>query len=114
MTSWVLGMLLLRAYVPLGFMPASAAPFLLEICPAGLPGQIAGPHLHHAHHGTGDHGHFDDCPFGSAPAAGPISHVPVVEPAAATAIRPTLAFAPSMRAGPLRRAHQARAPPTPA
>jgi hypothetical protein len=62
----VLLLLLLRAYVPLGFMPGGSGFLALQICPEGLP-----QHVHHLHHG--DHGHdaFEHCPFGSAPAAGP-------------------------------------------
>src|ERR1700761_5134983 len=34
LTSFLLAMLLFRAYVPVGFMRASGPPFLVEICPA--------------------------------------------------------------------------------
>jgi hypothetical protein len=40
-------------------MPASGTPFLLEICPAGLP---AGMPAHHLHHHSGVHDHFENCP----------------------------------------------------
>jgi len=43
--------LLFRAYVPLGFMPASDSPFLLEICAQGL--QLPAP-AHHHHGQSGD------------------------------------------------------------
>ncbi len=33
----LLGLLLFRAYVPVGFMPASGTPFLLELCPEAGP-----------------------------------------------------------------------------
>jgi hypothetical protein len=69
----VLALLLFRAYVPAGFMPADGVPFALELCPdvAGMPA------LHHhvgTHDHAGTHAEFELCPFGSAPAAGPISH----------------------------------------
>ena len=112
----MLAALLFRAYVPLGFMPASGAPFQLEICPHGLQMQMP------AHHSHGMAGHsrepggrtyFASCPFGSAPAAGPITHLIVFEPA-----EPIAAQAlpdPPLRWGvSLKRAHRARAPPTPA
>jgi hypothetical protein len=63
---------LLHAYVPLGFMPASGAPFLLELCPEGLQVSMQAHHSHHSHHAQ--HASFEHCPFGSAPAVGPISH----------------------------------------
>jgi len=47
----LLALLVFRAYVPAGFMPASGVPFALELCPAataGMPG-----HLHH-HAGSHD------------------------------------------------------------
>jgi hypothetical protein len=83
----VLALLLFRAYVPAGFMPADGVPFALELCPAAMAGMPG--HLHHhagvhdqtgthdqtgAHDHTGSHAQFELCPFGSAPAAGPISH----------------------------------------
>jgi Protein of unknown function (DUF2946) len=73
LTSFLLAMLLFRAYVPIGFMPASGTPFLLELCPAAAPMQA------HHHHSDG-HGHFEHCPFGSASAAGPAPHLCAVSP----------------------------------
>ena len=71
MTRLLLVILLFRAYVPVGFMPASGAPFLLQICPAAITAQMP---AHYAHHHSGSHVEFADCPFGSAPAAGPLHH----------------------------------------
>ena len=67
---WLLALLLFRAYIPAGFMPAGGVPFALELCPTGLVGMSAA----HVHHHAGTHTDFETCPFGSAPAAGPISH----------------------------------------
>jgi hypothetical protein len=64
LTSFLLAMLLFRAYVPVGFMPASGTPFLVELCPAAAP-------MPAAHHHADTHSHFENCPFGSATAAGP-------------------------------------------
>ena len=64
-TSLLLVVLLFRAYVPVGFMPASGTPFLLEMCPATYQAQMP---AHHGHHHSGTHTHFENCPFGSAPA----------------------------------------------
>jgi hypothetical protein len=68
--SLLLAILLFQVYVPAGFMPASSAPFLLEICPVGLPAQML---AYHAHHHGGIHDQFEHCPFGSAPAPEPIA-----------------------------------------
>jgi hypothetical protein len=108
-TNLVLAFFLLRAYVPLGFMPASGAPLLLEICPQGLQVPAA---AQHAHHNSGNHGHFENCPFGSAPASGPISHFVSFQVGEQVASAPVLAFATSLLGVKLQRAHQARAPPT--
>ena len=72
LTSFLLVMLLFRAYVPVGFMPASGTPFLLELCPAAAPMPMLMP-AHHDHSDT--HTHFEHCPFGSASAAGPLPHL---------------------------------------
>ena len=42
-SSLLLGMLLLRAYVPVGFMPASGRPFEIELCSAALSMEIPTP-----------------------------------------------------------------------
>jgi hypothetical protein len=71
----LLVLLVFRAYIPAGFMPAGGVPFALQLCPAataGMPG-----HLHHhagTHDHAGTHADFESCPFGSGPGAGPISH----------------------------------------
>ena len=64
----VLALLLFRAYVPAGFMPADGVPFALELCPAAA--EMPAGHHHH----TGAHDDLPACPFGSASSAGPISH----------------------------------------
>lgn len=104
----MLALFLFRAYVPAGYMPASGIPFLLEICPAGLQAPMP---AHHAHHHTGDHSDFEDCPYGSAPAAGPISHVVAPQPAARVVNEPVLAFALVPLGLRVARANRARAPP---
>jgi hypothetical protein len=107
LTSVLLAMLLFRAYVPVGFMPASGTPFLLELCPEAS--SMAMP-AHHHH--TDTHGHFDHCPFGSAPGAGPISHFIVFDSAGQIAAPLAAAFE-SLRFGVrLPRAHQPRGPPS--
>jgi len=104
----LLALLLLRAYVPVGFMPASGAPFALELCPGAMAQMPA--HSHH-HHPTG-HTDFESCPFGSVPGSGPLSHHVLfaaagTEPVSRTADLDTLP--PAHRA---QRTHQPRGPPT--
>jgi hypothetical protein len=130
LTGILLGLLLLRAYVPVGFMPASGAPFLLQLCPAAAPMSTdmgmpmgAGMSMHMpadmpvgtdpsaSRHHSGSHGHFDNCPFGSAPATGPVSHFVVFQPAGDIAQRSVGVFQ-SWRGGRrTQRANQPRGPP---
>src|ERR1700733_8293286 len=65
----LLALLVFRAYIPAGFMPADGVPFALQLCPGATAGMPA-----HLHHHAGTHAEFELCPFGSAPGAGPISH----------------------------------------
>ena len=67
---FLLATLIFRAYIPVGFMPARGMPFLVELCPS-FEGAVAPQHLHHQH--AQGHANFQNCPFGSAPAQGPIS-----------------------------------------
>jgi hypothetical protein len=109
-TSLLLVVLLFRAYVPVGFMPASGTPFLLEMCPATYH-QVQMPgHLQHHHSGT--HTHFENCPFGSAPAAGPIAHIVTLAPPAPIASQLLVAFEAPLFSVQLPRAHQPRGPPS--
>ena len=108
-TSLLLVALLFRAYVPVGFMPASGTPFLLQLCPATYPVPMP---AHAGHHHSGTHSHFENCPFGSAPAAGPISHIVAFEPPAPIVSQPLVAFEPLRLGVDLPRAHQPRGPPS--
>ncbi|HWJ37112.1 MAG TPA: hypothetical protein VNR70_17725 [Steroidobacteraceae bacterium] len=108
LTGILLALLLLRAYVPVGFMPASGTPFLLELCPAAAPMSAHPAHHHHAD----THGHFENCPFGSVPAAGPLSHVIAFEPPTSIASQPVVALEPSRIGVRPQRAHQPRGPPS--
>jgi hypothetical protein len=119
-SSLLLAMLLFRAYVPVGFMPASGTPFLLELCPAAapMPMDMGSMHdmasmpmaAHHLH--TGIHEHFDNCPFGSAPGAGPLSSHVVFEPPGRLASHFRFDGETSFLAARATRAHRARAPPS--
>ena len=69
--------MVLRALVPVGFMPAREAPLSIEICPEGFPTQLLSRAAHHHDHGgRGAPAHSDHCAFGSACGSGPL-----VEPA---------------------------------
>jgi hypothetical protein len=108
LSSTLLALLLFRAYVPVGFMPASGTPFLLELCPAASSIQVPAHHHHH----TESHTHFEHCPFGSAPAAGPISQLSGLASTGQVASQIPVTFE-SVRLGvQLPRAHQARGPPS--
>ena len=105
----LLALFLFRAYIPIGFMPASGTPFLLQICPVGM--QTSMP-AHHLHHDMGGHSHFENCPFGSAPGAGPISQGIAFQPPDRIA-SPLPAAPESLRLSlRLPRAHQPRGPPS--
>jgi hypothetical protein len=108
-TSLLLVVLLFRAYVPVGFMPASGTPFLLEMCPATYQAEMP---AHHGHHHPGTHAHFENCPFGSAPGAGPIAHIVAFAPPAPIAAPTPVALEPLRLGVQLPRAHQPRGPPS--
>jgi hypothetical protein len=92
LTSFLLAMLLFRAYVPVGFMPASGNPLLLELCPAAAPMPMSMPMPgHHQHSDT--HAHFEHCPFGSASASGPAPHVGTVTPTLFIDLKPAVTIA---------------------
>jgi hypothetical protein len=127
-TSLLLAMLLMRAYVPVGFMPASGNPFRLELCPAAyampmpmsmpmdtamsmpMPAPMSMPGHHHQQHSTSPTA-TGECPFGSVPGGGPISQPIVFQPPGR--IDTTLPFVlEPLRLGVKpQRAHQSRAPP---
>jgi len=95
-----------RAIVPVGFMPASGQLFALEICRDQV--QLAS---HQTHDHAGTHSHFDRCPFGSAPGAGPISQFAGVVPNQLPAAIPVVAFDELRLTVRPDRAHRSRAPP---
>ena len=108
-TGLLLAVLLFRAYIPVGFMPASGTPFLLELCPAAYQLQVP---AHQGHHHSGAHTHFENCPFGSAPGAGPISHIIAFAPPAPIVSQLLVAFEPLRLGVRLPRAHPPRGPPS--
>src|ERR1022692_1284406 len=104
----LLAALIFRAYIPVGFMPASGTPFLVELC----PDYVGGVRAHHGHHlHSQDHADFQDCPFGSAPALGPVSHLGAFEPAGRITSLVEIPAEPGRLATRLLRAHQPRGPP---
>jgi hypothetical protein len=108
----VLAALLFRAYVPVGFMPAGGAPFRVELCPASgvlLPSQHA--HHHDSGHDSRHHANFQECPFGSAPAQGPVSHLVVLVAPADIPFLEASAGEPQRLVIRSPRAHRPRGPP---
>ncbi len=99
------GLLMLRAWIPTGFMPAPGKPFVLELCQAGLK---ASPRQEPGRHAAVTIA--DSCPFGHSPTSAPPPDVRIFAPPASIA---TLYAAPAPRSlqqrAPL--AHRARAPP---
>ena len=105
---FLLAALLFRAYVPVGFMPASGTPFLLKLCPATTS-------AHHSHHGHSQgHADFQNCPFGTAPAAGPVSHLIVFEPPGRIASLVDIPAEPKLPTTQRLLNHPPRGPPSPA
>jgi hypothetical protein len=104
----LLGLLLLRAAVPAGFMPLGGNPLQLQLCSAGMPGALA-PLLEGAGHGHATHG--QDCPFGHSPAGGPASDVVAFPPLAVVPPRAPAGFESFTPGLQLAQAHRARAPP---
>ena len=78
--------LLLRAWIPPGFMPASDGSLALVLCPGTAPVLTSPPAHHgldarHHHDGQGDRGAEAPCPFGvAAVAAGPPAPVTLAPP----------------------------------
>jgi len=73
-----------RSFIPEGFMPSSARPFSVEICPEGFPAQLLAGHLHHGK----DHLHIDHCVFCTACASGPPSYSLVLTGISLSALAP--------------------------
>ncbi len=107
-TGLVLVALAFRALIPAGFMPATDRAFSLEICRAGFLAAIdpldqPAPPDHSSH--------FEHCPFGTAPATGPIAAVPALPAGGLRAFPPAGDFVTLRLGVRLDRAHQPRAPP---
>ncbi len=112
----VLALLMLRAWVPVGFMPAQGGVLRLQLCQADrslatprlIPSKLAGSP---GNHGDRGHSHGDPCPFGSSPPPGPIAQILAFEPARPV---PSLVAISSERqpiVSRLLRAQAARGPP---
>jgi hypothetical protein len=105
----LLAALVARALVPVGFMPSAERSGALKFCHAGMMVPDEGsPGEGHSS------GHVDHCPFGSAPATGPLSagSVPAIRPVLADIVDAAPLFdLPGRRPA---RAHRSRGPPQPA
>jgi len=109
---------LLRAFVPAGYMPAAPGKGLLfELCHEGMPaGFMAalGGHGHHAGHaGHDDHASAGDCSIGHILSLAFIDEVqaalPAIQPVLGILVEPP----PQRLPGASRRIYSARAPPAP-
>jgi hypothetical protein len=117
--------LLLRALIPVGFMPVATADGLsIEFCPDAGPlpaaaSAAADPHAHHHHHTEGgadpsSASHHAPCPFAAsatlaaAPEAASVPAAHALERASGDAEVSARAFVPSIV-----RAQSPRAPPVP-
>jgi hypothetical protein len=106
-TALLLVALAFRALIPVGFMPAADGSVSLQICRAGFLASIDPPDQR----APAGHSHFEHCPFGSAPASGPIANAPGL-PAAAATSSPPLGDSVTLRlSARFDAAHQPRAPP---
>jgi hypothetical protein len=115
--AWLLLAFVLRAWIPVGYMPAAGQGFALEICPSGLE-RGAALHLHHHHPGMpapgqAPAGHdFDQhCPFGSIAGAAPPNAALPPPRVANVAAALSIPAATPLRRGKAAAAHAARAPP---
>jgi hypothetical protein len=130
-----------RALIPPGFMPANGRPFLIEVCPEGLPAEVLAqtePSRSDSmdmasmdmdpkpadsmaasqrdprqgpHHHGGSPAQSEHCVFGSACSAGPIPHLPPLSDF--SSIQQLRAFAIASIAGTVHLVYlpQPRAPP---
>jgi hypothetical protein len=103
--SLLLLVLLARALVPTGFMPASDGSAQLTLCSDGMlmPSDAAMAGFGHLH--------ADHCPFGAAPFAAPLSASPVIPQLASAVGLVRLAPSPWPPTARAARSHQPRAPP---
>ena len=108
--SLLLLVLIARALIPPGFMPAGNGAAQLTLCPDGMlmPADTSDAGTAAPHPGSSQ---VDHCPFGAAPFAAPIAQL-AVSPVLATALR-LPGFEPSHWVSSTRtaRTHQPRAPP---
>jgi hypothetical protein len=105
----MLGLLLLRAYVPAGFMPQNGNPLQLQLCSGSRSVPAALVLLEHT---AGHAAHAADCPFSHAPMTGPVFDAVAATSAQVDFPVPLLAFDTRPTGVRLLLAHQARAPPT--
>ena len=108
-TALLLVALTFRALIPVGFMPAADGALALQVCRAGFlaSGDAPDPHAP-----PDQPSHFEHCPFGSAPAGGPIANIAVLHAPGRSAFPPVGDFLTLRLLARLERAHAPRAPPS--
>jgi hypothetical protein len=104
----MLGLLLLRAYAPAGFMPQNGNPLQLQLCSSNraLPAERA-----LLGQTTGQASHGADCPYSHAPMTGPLHGALAATAAQVDFPVSLLAFDTRPTGVRVLLAHQARAPP---
>ncbi len=109
LTRLMLGLLLVRAYVPVGYMPQAGNPLQLQICSPRASASV--PAAPAPGTRSGNAGHVVDCPFNHSPAAGPIADI-AVDSSVQIAFSQALPVFDTQPAGVWELStHQARAPP---
>ena len=99
-----------RALIPAGFMPSASGPFTVIICHGGIALHEYPTHGSPIH--PGDPARSDHCPFGAAPAVGPLSDIAIVRAPPPDTAQTEHAF-DSLRPTLQRdRAHPPRGPPS--
>jgi hypothetical protein len=107
----LLVLLLLRAWVPVGFMPAPGQAFRLQLCQAGETSAVSHVLAPLTDRRSNGHGHGDSCPFGSSPAAAPIPELPALASGVTRADAVVIAENVEPIVSLLLRAQRARGPP---
>ena len=109
LTRLMLGLLLVRAYVPVGYMPQAGNPLQLQICSSRASASLpAAPGTRT----SGNAAHVVDCLFNHSPAAGPIADIALDTLVQTDLSRALQAFDTQPAGVWALSAHQARAPPT--
>jgi hypothetical protein len=106
----LLGLLLVQAYVPMGFMPQGGNPLQLQVCSGRASSSLPAAPARTTRSG-GNASHVLDCPFNHSPAAGPIADFPIDKAVKPVFSRALLTFDTRPVGARVLHANQSRAPP---